>query len=249
MNWNLSGQVAWITGAARGIGKEIARELAASGAKLALTDVLEQDLAATASELASTHSVPCIHAKLDVTDSAGAEQFAQRCVAELGGLSILVNNAGITRDNLLIRMSDEDWDRVLSVNLKGTFVCTKVAGRIMMKARYGKIINIASVVGVMGNAGQANYAASKAGIIGLTKSIAKELGGRGVRVNAVAPGFITTDMTHQLSPEVQAAYLKAIPLAAFGAASDVANVCGFLASTASDYMTGQVLVLDGGLHM
>lgn len=249
MNWNLQGQVAWITGAARGIGKEIAREFAASGCKLALTDVLADAVAATASELSAEYGVPAIHAALDVTDAAGAEQFAHRCVLDLGALSILVNNAGVTRDNLLIRMSEEDWDRVLTINLKGTFVCTKAAGRIMMKARYGKIVNIASIVGVMGNAGQSNYSASKAGMIGFTKSIAKELGSRGVRVNAIAPGFIATDMTHTLSPEVKEAYMKAIPLAALGNAADVAHVCAFLASRASDYITGQVLPVDGGLHM
>ncbi|MBI5059203.1 3-oxoacyl-[acyl-carrier-protein] reductase [candidate division KSB1 bacterium] len=248
MSTALHGKTAWITGAARGIGKEIALAFAEAGANLALTDVLEPELAATATELASAHGVKAIFSKLDVTDAAGADAWVQRCVEELGSLTILINNAGITRDALLIRMSEDDWDRVLTVNLKGAFVCSKAAAKIMMKARYGKIVNMASVVGVMGNAGQANYSASKAGLIGLTKSVAKELGGRGVRVNAVAPGFIETDMTHQLSPEVKAAYLKGIPLNSFGTPADVAQLCVFLCSPASDYITGQVVVIDGGLH-
>jgi 3-oxoacyl-[acyl-carrier protein] reductase len=245
--WN--DKIVWITGAARGIGKAIAENFARRGAKLALTDVLDAELAATAAELRTQHNVAVLQAHLDVTDSNGADQFVQRCVAELGGLTALINNAGITRDALLIRMSEEDWDRVLTINLKGAFVCSKAAARQMMKARYGKIINIASVVGMMGNAGQANYSASKAGMIGLTKSIAKELGPRGIRANAVAPGFIVTEMTHVLSAEVQDAYLKAIPLNQLGKPEDVANVCAFLVSPESDYVTGQVIPVDGGMRM
>jgi 3-oxoacyl-[acyl-carrier protein] reductase len=248
MNSGLRDRTVWITGAARGIGKAIATEMAAGGAHLALTDVLETELAATTAELASQHGVKVIHSRLDVTDMAGAEAFAQRCVAELGSMTALINNAGITRDGLMIRMSDDDWDRVISVNLKGTFVCSKAAAKVMMKARYGKIVNIASVVGMMGNPGQANYVASKAGIIGLTKTIAREFGARGVRANAVAPGFIATEMTDQLSPEVKDAYLKAIPLNYLGSPQDVARVCAFLVSPDSDYITGQVLVVDGGMH-
>ena len=248
MNGDLHGKSVWITGAARGIGKAIANELAARGAALGLTDVLEADLEATAKEIAAAHGVPVILGRLDVTDAKGADEFVQRCVAELGGLTALVNNAGITRDGLLIRMTEDDWDRVLSVNLKGTFVCTKAAVRVMMKARYGKIVNMASVVGVCGNAGQANYVASKAGVIGLTKTVAKEFGARGIRANAVAPGFIATDMTHQLPPEVKDAFLKSIPLAYAGSSEDVAHACAFLVSPDSDYITGQVLVVDGGMH-
>jgi len=248
MTDELKGKAVWITGASRGIGKAIAQELASRGAGLALTDVLEPELQATAAEIAGSCQVPVIHARLDVTDSAGADQFAQRCAAELGNLTALINNAGITRDALMIRMTEEDWDRVLAVNLKGTFVCTRAAVKIMMKARYGKIVNIASVVGVTGNAGQANYSASKAGVIALTKSVAKEFGARGVRANAVAPGFIATEMTHKLSPEVQEAYLKAIPLNYLGSPEDVARTCAFLVSPGSDYITGQVLVVDGGMH-
>lgn len=246
---NLQGRTCWITGAARGIGKAIANELGGAGATLALTDVLVDDLTAVAAELAKTHGVPVMHSRLDVTDAKGAEEFVARCVGETGNLTALVNNAGITRDGLMIRMSDDDWDRVLSVNLKGAFVCTRAAARAMMKARYGKIVNIASVVGLMGNAGQANYSASKAGLIGLTKSVAKEFGGRGVRVNAVAPGFIATEMTHQLTEDIRDAYLKAIPLGYLGNPEDVARAVRFLVSNASDYISGQVIVVDGGMHM
>jgi 3-oxoacyl-[acyl-carrier protein] reductase len=249
MSKPLEGKAAWVTGAARGIGKVIAHELASLGAAIALTDVLEDDLAKTASEIQDKHQVKVLHQKLDVTDSAGAAEVVKRCTAELGGITILVNNAGITRDGLLMRMSEEDWDRVITVNLKGTFICTQAAIRPMMKARYGKIINIASVVGVAGNAGQANYSASKAGIIGLTKSVAKELASRGIRANAVAPGFIQTEMTGELSDEVKAEYLKSIPLNLLGQPKDVADACAFLASPASDYITGQVLIVDGGMHM
>lgn len=248
MSRDFENKVVWITGSARGIGKSIAEEFASQGASLALTDVLEEQLKITADELSTKYHIPAITHKLDVTSSAGASDFVQRCVSELGGLTVLVNNAGVTRDNLLMRMSDDEWDLVLSVNLKGTYVCTKAATKVMMKARYGKVINISSVVGVMGNAGQANYSASKAGMIGFTKSIAKELGGRGVRVNAVAPGFIVTDMTKELTPEIKEAYLKAIPLNLLGQPKDVAKACIFLASPESDYITGQVLQVDGGMR-
>jgi 3-oxoacyl-[acyl-carrier protein] reductase len=248
MTDDLTGKVVWITGAARGIGKGIAQEFARRKASLALTDVMEAEVAAVAEELARTFGVKTISAKLDVTDAAGADAFVQRCMAELGGLTALINNAGITRDGLLIRMTEDDWDRVISINLKGTFICAKAAVKVMMKARYGKVVNIASVVGVSGNAGQANYVASKAGIIGLTKTMAKEMGGRGIRTNAVAPGFIATDMTDQLAPEVKEAYQKNIPLGYFGSPDDVARVCAFLVSTDADYINGQVLVVDGGMH-
>lgn len=245
----LSGKVAWVTGSARGIGKSIARAFAAEGCNLALTDVLVEDLEKTAQEFRSEFGIRVIQQLLDVTDRDGAAAFVQKCTDELGGLTILINNAGITRDGLIMRMSASDWDRVINVNLTGTFVCTQAAIKPMMKARYGKIINIASVVGVMGNAGQANYSASKAGIIGLTKSVAKELAGRGIRANAVAPGFVETEMTHQLTDETREAYMAAIPLKYLGKPEDIAQVCAFLASAASDYITGQVLVVDGGMHM
>ncbi len=249
MSKPLSGKVAWITGAARGIGKSIARRLATDGADLALTDVLAPDLEQTARELAAECGVRVIQQVLDVTDRDGATAFVQRAVDELGGLTILVNNAGITRDGLLMRMSLADWEKVLTVNLTGAFVCTQAATKPMMKARYGKIINMASVVGVMGNAGQANYSASKAGMIGFTKSVAKELAGRGIRANAVAPGFIETEMTHGLTDETRSAYMSVIPLKYLGKPEDIAQVCAFLASADSDYVTGQVLVVDGGMHM
>lgn len=245
---SLKDKAVWITGAARGIGFAIAQEMAARGANLILTDVLEAELAAAADAIIKAHPVKVLIEKLDVTDSTGAERVVQRCLTEFGGLTALINNAGITRDGLVIRMSDDDWDRVISVNLKGTFVCTRSAAKAMMKARYGKIVNIASVIGVMGNAGQANYAASKAGIIGLTKTVAKEFGARGIRANAVAPGFIQTEMTDKLTPEVREAYLKAIPLNYLGTPQDVARICAFLVSADSDYITGQVIVADGGLH-
>lgn len=249
MSKPLTGRVAWVTGSARGIGRSIARLLASEGADLALTDVLADDLVKTAEEFTNEFGVKVVQQVLDVTDRDGATIFVQRLSDELGGLTILINNAGITRDGLLMRMSASDWDRVISVNLTGTFVCTQAAIKPMMKARYGKIVNIASVVGVMGNAGQANYSASKAGMIGLTKSVAKELAGRGIRANAVAPGFIETEMTHQLTEETRDAYMQAIPLKYLGKPEDIAQVCAFLASSASDYITGQVIVIDGGLHM
>lgn len=241
-------RVVWITGAGRGIGKAIAREFGAARYSLALTDVLDAELARTGDEIKAEFGVPVMLSKLDVTDPVGTDQFVQKCVAELGGLTALVNNAGITRDGLVIRMTEDDWDRVLDVNLKGAFLCIKAAVRVMMKARYGKIVNVSSVVGIMGNAGQANYSASKAGIIGLTKSIAKEFGGRGIRANAVAPGFIATEMTNQLPDDVKQAYLRSIPLGYLGTPEDVARVCLFLASPSSDYVTGQVIPIDGGMH-
>lgn len=249
MSKPLSGNVAWITGSARGIGKSIAATFAGLGTDLALSDVLADDLEKTAKEFSAEFGVRVVQQVLDVTDKDGAAAFVQKVSDELGGLTILVNNAGITRDGLLMRMSPSDWERVISVNLTGTFVCTQAAIKPMMKARYGKIINIASVVGVMGNAGQANYSASKAGIIGLTKSVAKELAGRGIRANAVAPGFVETEMTHQLTEETREAYMQVIPLKYLGKPEDIAQVCAFLASAASDYITGQVLVVDGGMHM
>lgn len=249
MNKTLSGKVAWITGSARGIGKSIAQEFASAGANLALTDVLAEDLERTAREIADSFGVRVMEQVLDVTDKEGVSSFVQRVLEVFGELTILVNNAGITRDGLLMRMSESDWERVISVNLTGTFICTQAAIKLMMKSRYGKIVNIASVVGVMGNAGQANYSASKAGVIGLTKSVAKELAGRGIRANAIAPGFIETEMTHQLTDETRDSYMQSIPLKYLGKPDDIAQVCAFLASPSSDYITGQVIVIDGGLHM
>ncbi len=244
----LEGKVAWVTGAARGIGRAIAHALAEQGAAVAISDIEGEAVQAVAAELTQAFGIKSLANPLDVTDSKGIEAFVNRISSELGGLHILVNNAGITRDGLLLRMSEADWDRVLDVNLKGAFLCTRAAAKVMMRARFGKIINIASVVGITGNAGQANYAASKAGVIGLTKSVAKELAGRGIRVNAVAPGYIETDMTHGLSAETKQEFLKQIPLGKVGWPEDIASVVVFLASPASDYVTGQVIPVDGGMH-
>ncbi len=250
---DLKGKAALVTGGSRGIGKSICLALAELGADICIADVIEAD--ETAKEI-SAKGVKCIARKADVTKPDDMDAVVKDVVAELGNLSILVNNAGITRDGLLMRMSEADWDLVLTVNLKGAFVCTKAVARQMMKQKSGRIVNIASVVGIFGNAGQANYSASKAGMIGLTKSVAKELGSRGITVNAVAPGYIMTDMTHVLSDEAKAAFETNIPLTRPGAedpkagvADDVANCVTFLASDAASYITGQVIPVDGGLAM
>lgn len=245
----LEGKVAWVTGAARGIGKAIAHSLAEQKADIALSDIEGEAVKAVAAELARTFGVRAISVRLNVLDADGIEGFVNRIASELGGLHILVNNAGITRDGLLVRMREEDWDSVLDVNLKGVFLCTRAAAKVMMRARFGKIVNIASVVGITGNPGQANYAASKAGIIGFTKSVAKEFASRGIRVNAVAPGYIETDMTQGLSAEAKNEFLKKIPLGTLGQSEDVARVVTFLVSPAADYITGQVISVNGGLQM
>ncbi len=250
---NLKGKAALVTGGARGIGKAICLALAEAGADICIADVI--DAGEAVAEMVAKGG-RCIARKADVTKSADMEAVVRDVVAEFGNLSILVNNAGITRDGLLVRMSEEDWDKVLAVNLKGAFVCTKAVARQMMKQKYGRIVNIASVVGIFGNAGQANYAASKAGMIGLTKSVAKELGSRNITVNAVAPGYIKTEMTHVLSDEARAAFVQNIPLSRpdksddkAGYPEDVASVVVFLASDAAGYVTGQVLPIDGGMAM
>lgn len=242
------GHVALITGGARGIGRAIAEELAAGGATLAIIDVLQDVAEATAAEFRA-RGVNAAAFVANVSNLADVERMFGEVLTRFGKVDILVNNAGITRDNLIMRMREEEWDAVIAVNLKGTFNCIKAASRPMLKARSGRIVNIASVVGVMGNAGQANYSASKAGVIGLTKTAAKELASRGITVNAVAPGYIRTEMTDKLNDAAREAFLTVIPLARAGTPEDVAKAVGFLCSDASTYITGQVLHVDGGMVM
>jgi 3-oxoacyl-[acyl-carrier protein] reductase len=243
----LAHEVAIITGAARGIGKAIATALSQAGASVVLTDVMDEvHQTAAALEQAGGKAVSIIG---NVTKFADCEAMTDLAVQTFGKLDILVNNAGITRDNLVLRMSEEDWDAVLNINLKGTFLCTKAAIKPMLKQRSGKIINIASVIGQMGNTSQANYSASKGGVIAFTKTMAKELGSRHIRVNAIAPGFIESKMTAVLSEGVKERYLSAIPLGSWGKAENVADAVAFLASPAAAYITGQVLNVDGGLVM
>ncbi|MBN1465390.1 3-oxoacyl-[acyl-carrier-protein] reductase [candidate division KSB1 bacterium] len=245
---NLTGQIAIVTGAARGIGAAIAFKLARAGCDLVISDIDAPGASAIAEKIKEMGQ-DAIAMQADVSTWSQAELLLKESVAKFAKVDILVNNAGITRDNLLMRMSDAEWDSVMAVNLKGTFNCIKAAARTMMKQRRGKIINIASVVGVIGNAGQANYAASKAGIIGLTKSVAKEFGARNIQVNAIAPGYIQTDMTKDLPDSAKEAFLTIIPLQRAGQTEDVANAVLFLVSPLSDYITGQVLHVDGGMVM
>ena len=245
---SLEGKTALVTGAARGIGRAIAEELAREGADVALCDLQEDWLKDTAEAVAATgRKAACV--PVDVSQAADVSAAVDTVLKTFGKLDILINNAGITRDGLLVRMSEEDWDAVLSVNLKGTFLFTKAAARPMMKQRSGAIVNIASIIGLIGNAGQCNYAASKAGLIALTKSSAKELAGRNIRVNAVAPGFIESRMTEVLDEDVKNRMLAAIPMGRFGTPEDVARIVLFLASEASAYVTGQVLTVSGGMVM
>jgi 3-oxoacyl-[acyl-carrier protein] reductase len=245
----LQNKVALVTGASRGIGREIAKKFAEQGANVAFTYLssIEKGQALEA-ELAA-YGIKAKGYRSDASDFAAAEQLIVDVVADFGTLDILVNNAGITRDTLLMRMSEEQWDDVLRVNLKSVFNLTKAASKPMMRAKRGSIINMTSVVGLMGNAGQSNYSASKAGIIGFTKSIAKELGSRNIRSNAIAPGFIETEMTGELNEKALEDWLKNIPLKRAGQGEDVANACVFLASDMSKYITGQTLQVDGGMLM
>jgi 3-oxoacyl-[acyl-carrier protein] reductase len=245
---DFKGQTALVTGGARGIGKAIAESLAEKGVNVAIADVVLEEAEKTAREVEGL-GVKTAALRLDVSDSGSVAGTFESAVKELGRLDILVNNAGITRDGLLVRMKEEDWDSVLSVNLKGVFLCSKEAVKVMSKQRYGRIVNIASVVAFMGNPGQANYSASKAGIVGLTKTVAREYASRGITVNAVAPGFITTAMTDALPDNVKEEMKKAIPLGRFGSIEDVAGAVLFLASPGSGYITGQVLHVNGGMYM
>ena len=246
MNIDLSGNVALVTGGSRGIGRAVALQLARLGADVAVLATSAESAEPCAEEVRALGR-RALALGADVADFAAADGAVQQVLEELGGLHILVNNAGITRDGLFLRMTEDDFDRVLAVNLKGCFNFCRAAARSMTKARNGRIINITSVVGLTGNAAQANYAAAKAGMVGLTKSLAKEFGGRNVTVNAVAPGFITTDMTSDLPDAIKAAALQSIPLARFGEPEDIANAVAFLASGQAAYVTGQVLTVDGGM--
>lgn len=242
------GKVAVITGASRGIGRSIALALAGQGAIIVAVDMDQAATEAVVAELQAS-GAKALAVVGNVTVPADTERMIDTAMEAFGRVDILVNNAGITRDGLLMRMKDEDWDAVLNVNLKGAFLCTRAAFKVMSKQRYGRIINIASIVGQMGNAGQANYCASKAGLIGLTKSNARELAKRNITVNAVAPGFIATAMTDALSEKVREELTSQIPLERLGSADDIANAVLFLASEASGYITGHVLAVNGGMYM
>lgn len=245
----LKNKVALVTGASRGIGRAIALKLAEKGAKVAVNYAGREDAASETVNMIKQSGGDAFAIKANVANGEEVQQMVKQVIEMFGALDILVNNAGITRDNLIMRMKEADWDDVISTNLKGVFNCTKAVTRQMMKQRKGRIINISSIVGVSGNPGQANYVAAKAGVIGLTKSAAKELASRSITVNAIAPGFIETEMTDELADSLKEEMLKQIPLAEFGQPEDIANVVAFLASDESKYMTGQTIHVDGGMVM
>ncbi len=246
---NLNNQTAVVTGGSRGIGRAICLELARGGAQVVLCYAGNDTAAEETVAACQTLGAKALAVRCDVSDAAQVQMLMDTAVQTFGGIQILVNNAGITRDNLLLRMSEADFDAVMDTNLKGAFLCMKAAARTMMRQRYGRIISISSVVGLRGNAGQLNYAASKAGIIGLTKAMAKELASRGITANAVAPGFIDTDMTAFLQGSAREALLASIPVGHLGTAEDVAKAVAFLAGEDASYITGQVLAVDGGMAM
>lgn len=245
----LLNRVAVVTGAGRGIGRAIAERFAAEGAKVAIVSRTETSSQGAADAINAAFPGAAKAYAVDVSDAAAVLAMGKQVLADLGSVDILVNNAGVTRDGLALRMSDEDWDVVLNTNLKGAFNLVKAFQRSILKSKTGRIINVASVIGLIGNAGQCNYAASKAGLIGFSKSLAREFAGRAVTVNAIAPGFIVTDMTNELNDAQKEGVLKQIPLASFGEAVDIANAAAFLASDEARYITGQTLAVDGGMVM
>ena len=246
---DLSSRVALVTGSTRGIGRAIADVLARSGARVAVSGRDQSKAQAVAEEISKATGAECRGYAADIGDVAQAASLVEQVERDFGQLDILVNNAGLTRDNLIMRIKDDDWDAVLNANLRGAFATTRAASRGMMKRRWGRIINIASVVGIIGNKGQANYAASKAGLIGMTKAVAKELASRNVLANVIAPGFIATDMTDAMTPEARQTLTAGIPLERLGTPEDVAGMVAVLSSDLAGYMTGQVIVVDGGLVM
>lgn len=245
----LKGRVAIVTGSSRGIGKMVAQKLAEQGAAVTVCGTREETVKTAAEELSQQTGHTVDYAVVNVADAEQVQQMVAQVLAKHGAIDILVNNAGVTRDNLLLRMSEEEWDQVIDINLKGAFHCTKAVMKPMMKARYGRVINVASVVGVAGNPGQANYAASKAGLIGFSKSVAREVATRNINVNVVAPGYIETDMTGVLPEKVIQAALDSIPQKRLGQPEDVAELILFLTTSASSYITGQVIHVDGGMVM
>lgn len=245
----LTGRIAVVTGAGRGIGKAIAERFAAEGAKVAVVSRTEANSHNAAEAINAVHPGAARGYAVDVADAAKVAELGKQILADFGSVDILVNNAGVTRDGLALRMSEEDWDVVVDTNLKGAFNLLKAFQRSILKSKYGRIINISSVIGLIGNAGQCNYAASKAGLIGLSKSLAREFAGRAVTVNSIAPGFIVTDMTNELNDAQKDGVLKSIPLGCFGEAADIANAAAFLASDEARYITGQVIAVDGGMVM
>ena len=246
---NFTDQTAVVTGGSRGLGRAVCLELAKGGANVVLCYAGNASAAQETAKACEALGAQVLAVKCDVSDAAQVKELMDAAVARFGRIDILVNNAGITRDGLLMTMKEEDFDAVTATNLKGTFLCMKAVARLMMRQRYGRIVNLSSVVGLRGNAGQVNYAASKAGVIGMTKSLAKELASRGVTVNAVAPGFIATDMTAAMPEAAKTATLAAIPMGRLGAPEDVAKAVAFLASDEAVYVTGQVLAVDGGMAM
>lgn len=246
---NLDGRVAIVTGGARGIGKAIAETLATRGANIVVADLRMELAEETANEISANSGIETIALEVDVSDQASAKAMVKSAIAKFGKIDILVNNAGITRDGLIMRMKEADWDLVLDINLKGAFNCAQALARPMMKQRYGRIINITSVSGITGQAGQTNYSSSKAGLIGFTKALAKEVGSRNITVNAVAPGFIETVLTVDLPDEIKDFSIKMTPLGRFGVPQDIANAVAFLASDESSFITGVTLQVDGGMVM